>query len=109
MAAVSEASRDLTKVRKFAKLARKYSEEIQRLPQILEIKDAAGIIHTDPPDMARAMAAHFFPQPVAADTVGIAGTIYPRKPEGISNIINQAEVEEIPESFQATRPRCNGC
>ena len=94
-AAVSEASRDPTKIWKLAKWARKDPEERQRLPQISEIKGADGIIHTDPPDIARAMAAHFFPQPVAADAGDIAGTIYPKELEGITNTITQAEVEEI--------------
>ncbi|KAI1001176.1 hypothetical protein K3495_g7023 [Podosphaera aphanis] len=94
-AAVSEASRNPTKIWKLAKWARKDAEEKQRLPQLVDIKDAKGIIHTEPQDIARAMAEHFFPQPVVADTEDISGAIYPQELDKILNTTTRAEVEEI--------------
>ncbi|KAI0997975.1 hypothetical protein K3495_g10215 [Podosphaera aphanis] len=94
-AVVSEASRDPTKIWKLAKWVRKDPEEKQRLRQLVDIKDAKEIIHTEPQDLARAMAEHFFPQPVVADTEDISGSIYPEELDKISNTTTRVEVEEI--------------
>lgn len=93
-AAVSEASRDPSKIWKLAKWARKDPEEKQRLPQIPDITDADGCTHTEAPEKARIMAGHFFPQPMAADTADIAEANYPEELHGISSIITHTEVEE---------------
>ena len=53
--------------------------------------------------MVRAMAAHFFPQPVVANIADIAEFIYPRELDGISNIINKAEVEGILGNFPSNK------
>ncbi|KAI1003131.1 hypothetical protein K3495_g5077 [Podosphaera aphanis] len=60
-AAVSEASRDPTKIWKLAKWARKDLDEKHMLPQMPDIKDAEGLIHTEASDKARVMAGHFSP------------------------------------------------
>lgn len=60
-AAVSEASRDPTKIWKLAKWARKDPEEKNGLPQIPDIRDASGCIYTEATEKARIMAEHFFP------------------------------------------------
>ncbi|KAI0991845.1 hypothetical protein K3495_g16342, partial [Podosphaera aphanis] len=52
-------------------------------------------MHTQPPDIARVMAEHFFPQPVAADTADISGSIYPEELDNIPSTITPAQVEEI--------------
>lgn len=88
------ASRDPTKIWKLARWVRKYPNEKHGLPQISKIKDINGSIHSEAPEIARVMAEHFFPQPVAADTTDISGTHYPEKLNGISKVVTQVEIEE---------------
>ncbi|KAI0995164.1 hypothetical protein K3495_g13016 [Podosphaera aphanis] len=64
---VTEVSQDPKKMWKLAEWARKSTEEKQRLPQIPEIRDATGTMHTTDIDKAKAMAQHFFPLPIRAD------------------------------------------
>ncbi|KAI0993452.1 hypothetical protein K3495_g14732 [Podosphaera aphanis] len=73
---ISEASKDPTKVWKVAKRAKKDEEEKRRLPQIPDIKDAEGKIHTESPDK------------------DIEGFTYPEELKTIPNVITQQEIEE---------------
>ncbi|KAI0998161.1 hypothetical protein K3495_g10028 [Podosphaera aphanis] len=91
---ISEASKDPTKVWKLAKWAKKDEEEKRRLPQIPDIKDAEGKIHTESPDKVKVMAQHFFPLPVIADIQDIEGFTYPEELKTIPNVITQQEIEE---------------
>ncbi|KAI1000156.1 hypothetical protein K3495_g8039 [Podosphaera aphanis] len=93
-AAVSEASRDPTKIWKLAKWTRKDLDEKHRLPQMPDIKDAEGLIQTEASDKARVMAGNLSPQPVAADTTDIAKAIYPEELSSISKLNTHTEVEE---------------
>ncbi|KHJ30181.1 putative zinc knuckle domain protein [Erysiphe necator] len=93
-AVVSEASNDPTKLWKLAKWARKNAKEKHTLPQIPDIIDKEGKIHTEAQKKARTMAQHFFPPPISANTQDIVGTVYPEELQTIVKNICQNEVEQ---------------
>ncbi|KAI1008151.1 hypothetical protein K3495_g90 [Podosphaera aphanis] len=91
---ISEASKDLRKVWKLAKWAKKDKEGKRRLPQIPDIKDAEGNIYTESLNKVNVMAQQFFPLPVIADVQDIAGFTYPEELKTIPNVITQQDIEE---------------
>lgn len=92
--AVAEAAKDPKKIWKLGKWARKNPEEANALPQVPDIKDKGGTTQTTEAGKAQAMAEHFFPAPVQADTQDIPGTLY--GPEvSIQRQVLNTEVEDI--------------
>lgn len=79
---------------KLAKWARKNAEERRKLPQIPDIQDNDGTIHTDDADKATAVAWNFFPQPASANIRDIKDATYLTEFKNVSSIITDAEVEE---------------
>ncbi|KAI0995575.1 hypothetical protein K3495_g12605, partial [Podosphaera aphanis] len=94
-ALVSEVASDPTKIWKLAKWARKSSEETRRLPQIPNIRDGEGNLHTNDRDKARVMSQHFFPPPVEANIEGIAETTYPTELERFSKSVDETEIGKM--------------
>ncbi|KAI1005137.1 hypothetical protein K3495_g3081 [Podosphaera aphanis] len=94
-ALVSEVASDPTKIWKLAKWARKSSEETRRLPQIPDIRDGGGHLHTNDRDKARVMAQHFFPPPVEADIEGIVQNTYPTEVGRFSKSVDKTDIETM--------------
>ncbi|KAI0998299.1 hypothetical protein K3495_g9897 [Podosphaera aphanis] len=81
-------------------------EERHGLPQIMNMKDTMGNIHTEPRDKAKAMAQHFFPPPIIADVQDMIEAAYPDELTTISNVITQSEVEEILGNLPSDKAPC---
>ena len=92
-ATVSEAAKDLERLWRLVKLAKKGSEEQSRSPQMPDIRDKEGKIYTKDTEKVETMARHFFPQPVQADLTDIEGTTYPVELDDISSIITESEIQ----------------